>query len=220
MNNMRSWLAATAVVAAGLVAGGCAVGRSEVKLTGPGAEAPPVSGARVAVIRSVKDERTFEQAPREPSTPSLGGEGANAASAETKSRAIARKRGGYGQAMGDVLLEPGKTVEGVVRDNLAAALRKAGYDVRDAGSAGASPIFIDARIRKFWAWFTPGFGSITLRANVDTDLTISGSNPPVNVSVTAEQSGMLATESMWIEVIDKALQLYRDQAASKTAGLK
>lgn len=220
MTNLKSWLVVALTVASGFMAGGCAVGRSEVKLATPGMEALAASGGRVAVIRSVKDERTFEQAPRDPSTPSLGGEGASGASAETKSRAIARKRSAYGQALGDVLLEPGKTVEGVVRENLAAALRKAGYDVRDQGNAGASPIFIDARIRKFWAWFTPGAFTVTLRANIETELTVSGGNPTVNVSASAEQSGMMAGDAAWIEVVDKALQAYRDQAASKLSGLK
>ncbi len=79
-----------------------------------------------------------------------------------------------------------------MRENLSSALRKAGYDVRDQGNAGSSPIFIDARIRKFWAWLTPGFWAVTLRANVETDLAISGGNPAVNVSVTAEQAAMVA----------------------------
>jgi hypothetical protein len=122
--------------------------------------------------------------------------------------------------MGDVLLEPGKTVEGVVRENLVAALRKAGYDVRDPGNVGSAPIFIDARIRRFWAWLTPGFWAVTLRANIETDLTISGGNPAVNVSVAAEQASMIPGDGAWIDVIDKALQLYRDQAASKISGLK
>jgi hypothetical protein len=156
MKYLKSCLLAAAIAASGLMAGGCAVTRSEVKLSGQGVEAPQASGGRVVVIRSVRDERAFEQAPRDPSTPSLGGDGAGSASAETRSRAIARKRNSFGQAMGDVLLEPGKTVEGVVRENLSSALRKAGYDVRDQGNAGSSPIFIDARIRKFWAWPASG----------------------------------------------------------------
>jgi len=116
-----------------------------------------------------------------------------------------------------VLLEPGKTVEGVVRENLSSALRKAGYDVRDQGNAGSSPIFIDARIRKFWAWLTPGFWAVTLRANVETDLAISGGNPAVNVSVTAEQAAMVAGGLGLVEVIDSALRL-TVTGASKTPG--
>jgi hypothetical protein len=220
MKAAGTWLVVGAIVASGLVSGGCAMGRSEVKLGGAGLEAPASTGGKVVVIRSVKDERVFEQAPREPSTPSLGGEGAGSAGAETKARAIARKRNAYGAALGDVLLEQGKTVEGVVRENLTAALRKAGYDVREPGTAGASPIFVDARIRKFWAWFQPGFWAVTLKANIETDLAISGSNPPVNVSVSAEQSGMIAGDGMWVEVVGKALQAYREQAAAKTAGVK
>ena len=220
MTNVKLQLLVAVIAASGLLTGGCALTRSEVQLSALSAEVPVASGGRVVVIRSVKDERIFEQAPRDPSTPSLGGDGANSASAEIKSRAIARKRNTYGQALGDVLLEPGKTVEGVVRENLAAAIRKSGFDVRDQGDAGSSPIIIDARIRKFWAWLTPGFWAVTLRANVETDLIISSENPALNVSVSADQATAVAGDSAWVDVIDKALQLYRDLAASKTSGLK
>lgn len=220
MTRTRSWLVIVLVALSSLVAGGCALSRSEVKLSAPAMDAGAPASGPVVVIRSVKDERTFEQAPRDPSTPSLGGEGASGASADLKSRAIGRKRNTYGQALGDVVLEPGRTVEGVVRENLAAGLRKAGYAVRDAGSAGSSPIFLDVRIRRFWAWLTPGFWAITLRSNVETTITISGGNSAVDVSVTAEQSGMAATDTSWIEVVDNALRLYREQVATKMSGLK
>jgi len=220
MRNAHTWLAVAAMAVVGMAAGGCAISRSEVRLAAPAAETAAAPTGRTVVIRSVRDERVFEQSPRDPSTPSLGGEGAGAASADVKSRAIARKRNAYGGAMGDVLLQPGRTVESVVRENLGAALRKNGFDVREAAAAGASPIVIDVHIRKFWAWFTPGFWAITLRANIRTELAISGSSPALDISVQAEQSGMVAGDDAWIEVIEKALRLYRDQVAEKTTALK
>src|SRR5690349_18122740 len=138
-----------AIVAAAMITAGCAVGRSEVKLASPGAEASQAAPAtgKVVVIRSVQDERRFEDAPKDPSTPSLDG-GASKASADEKSRAIGRKRNTYGMAMGDVLLESGTSVEKAVRDSLAAAFRDAGFQVRDSATPGA--LVVDARIRKFW----------------------------------------------------------------------
>jgi len=51
-----------------------ATSRSEVQLTStPATRAVPErADAPTAIIRTVKDERTFEQAPKQPSTPSLG----------------------------------------------------------------------------------------------------------------------------------------------------
>lgn len=132
---------------------GCATSRSEIKLGSPVATTPDATAptGRTAVIRSVKDERIFEQAPSEASTPSLGFEGAEKASAEVKARAIGRKRGGFGKALGDVLLQEGQTVESVVCENLAAALKQAGYQVISEGTPGQSPVIIDARIKQFWS---------------------------------------------------------------------
>jgi hypothetical protein len=204
-----------ALLVAALLAG-CATSRSEVKLASPGAEsaaAAPTTG-RVVVIRNVTDERIFQDKPSEPSTPSLGGDGASKSAPEVKARAIGRKRNTYGMALGDVLLEPGRTVEGTVRENLAAAFRQAGFQVRDSATAGA--LVVDARIRRFWSWITPGFFAVTLQTVIETDLAAPGHS--ANVNVVATNSSMAPTDGVWIESVDKALQQYREQAASKVSG--
>lgn len=217
--NIRTCGAAALLLASAILAG-CATSRSEVRLAG--AEATPnvpVTQSRAVVIRSVTDERQFAQSPSDPSVPSLGSGGVAAASDAVKARAIARKRNGFGQAMGDVLLENGQTVTGLVRDNVAAAFRQAGYRVApDLASAGASPLVVDVTVRKFWAWFTPGMMSITLAANIETDLRITGAGGATSVSVTAKDDRMAATESAWVEIVQKALAAYRVDAAKKVAG--
>lgn len=203
----------------GVLLAGCATSRSEIRLPGTAAATPTTSQAstgRAVVIRSVKDERVFEQAPRTPSTPSLGFEGALQASDEVKARAVARKRGGFGQAMGDVLLEKGQTVTGLVKENLAAAFVQAGYRVvDDTATAGPAPLVVDVRVKQFWAWFQPGFWAITLNANIETSIEATGS--PLNVNVHAEESRQLATDSAWLEIVEKALGAYRNEAAAKLA---
>ena len=212
----KSFAVGMAVLAVAVLSG-CAATRSEVKLSSPGAAASAPATGRVVVIRSVKDERVFEESPREPSTPSLGSGGAAAAPAEVKARAIGRKRGAYGMAMGDVLLEPGKNVEAVVRENLAAALTQAGFQVRESASGGGSPLLLDVRVRKFWAWLTPGAFAMAIEAVIETDIAAVGA-APVSVSVRHRDTSMLVTDEEWIRQIDKALQEYRAQAASKVGG--
>ena len=198
---------------------GCATSRSEIKLSRPAAIVPTSTGAvgRTVLIRSVKDERVFEEAPPDPSTPSLGHGGAGQASPEVKARAIGRKRNGYGMALGDVLLEGGQTVEGVIRENLTAALQQAGYRVtHNSAEAGMSPLVLDVHIKKFWAWLNPGFWAITLSTNITTDLDISGIATPTVVSVHVEDSHQIVADGAWIAIVDKALQDYRTQASAKT----
>ena len=204
-----------ALLAVAMITTGCAVGRSEVQLDTPSAaaQAAPSKG-KVVVIRTVKDERRFEESPSSPSTPSMDG-GASKASADEKARAIGRKRNGYGMALGDVLLQPGRTVENVMKDSLAAGLRAAGYDVRDSATPGA--ILVDARIRKFWSWVTPGFASVTVEGTVEADVTSPG-NPPLTLTGYAKDSVFAVTDDKFTGILKAALEKQRQELTTKAQG--
>ena len=145
-----------ALVIATIVLTGCATSRSELRLIAPSASLPVAAlhDAPIAVIRSVKDVRRFALAPSDPSTPSLGFEGAEKATAEVRSRAIGRKRNTFGMAMGDVLLQEGQTVDALVRDALTSALRDNGFNVLASGNGTPPKLEIDVQITTFWSWIT------------------------------------------------------------------
>lgn len=207
-----------ALVLATAVLTGCATSRSEVTLATPtamaGAKSPP--NGKTIVIREVRDERTFEQAPAEPSTPSMG----SAGSSDTeRGRAVARKRNSFGQAMGDVLLQDGATVVGVVRQNITAAFEHAGYKVVPAGStASPAPTTVDVSIKKFWAWMRPGFWALSFNSNIETIMSPVGGGTPTTVSVSVSESRQLGTDAAWIDIVQKALGDYRAQAVTKLTG--
>lgn len=215
-------LLTAALLAASLLLGGCATSRSELQLAQPSLPAVQSlnANAPTAVIRTVKDERTFEQAPDEPSTPSLGFEGALQATAEAKARAIGRKRNTFGKALGDVFLQDGQTVGGIVRENLAAALREAGFNVLGEQATEPASLVIDVHIRKFWAWIQPGFWAITVNADISTDLDLSSASSPLPVTIHVEDARQFVTDSVWVETIEKALQSYRREVSSKLSGAK
>jgi len=217
----RRVFASTALLACAVLAG-CATTRSELQLPTPSAApaaAAPSTG-KVAVIRTVKDERVFEDAPSDPSTPSLGFGGASQAPAAIKLRAIGRKRGGFGQAFGDVLMQEGQTVESVVRENLTTALRQAGIQVA-ADAAGAPPdaMLLDVRIKALWSWINPGFWAITANGRVATDVDVVGKPGATRIAVEHSESRQLMTEGAWLEVIGKTLEAYRAEAVKKFAAL-
>jgi hypothetical protein len=218
--NLRT-TGAIALLAASAILGGCATSRSEIKVASPQATspAPAVTKERAVVIRTIKDERTWAAAPTDPGIPSLGFEGAAAASEAVKARAVGRKRNTYGQALGDVLLQEGQTVPGLVRENLAAAFRQAGYRVApDAASAGASPLIVDVSIRKFWTWLQPGFWALTFHGEIETDLTVTAGGRPTTIRVKTQDPQQVGTEAVWIQTVEKALAAYRAEAAGKLAG--
>jgi hypothetical protein len=201
---------------------GCAqyeTSRSEIKLNNPIATPPGsiISTGKTAVIRHVTDERVFEQTPQDASVPSLGFEGTDQATAETKARAIGRKRGRYGNALGDVLLQNGQTAASVIRENLTAALMQAGYEVKNEGVAGPSTLIIDVHIKQFWSWRQSGYYPIILKAAIATDLTISGmhSTVPINGHSELTRHMKIRDESVWIALVTMALDDFRAQVVAK-----
>jgi hypothetical protein len=197
---------------------GCATSRSEIKLHSPTVVAPAAtasSAQHVVVIGKISDERVFAETPDDPSMPSLGFGGAGQATDDVKARAIGRKRNTYGKALGDVLLQPGQTVESVIRENLITAFQQAGYQVKGQGDAGSSPLVVDVHIKQFWAWFTPGFWAVTLSDNIATDLVINSTGTPVVVSTHVEDKRQVATEDAWMQIVDKGLDAYRVEVANR-----
>ncbi|MCK4840164.1 MAG: hypothetical protein KAS94_15265 [Desulfobulbaceae bacterium] len=138
---------------------GCATNRGiiDLQVTAP---ANPQGGTLVKISR-VTDSRVFELKPTSASIPSLkNGEIGNKA---ITARAIARKRNGFGKAMGDILLPEGKTVEILTREALVRSLREKGFQVLEPSDPGyENAIAVEADIYQFWAWITPGFWAMKL----------------------------------------------------------
>ena len=198
--NARKCVAISALAFASLFSG-CATTTSTVDVQH--AQAPAVAAKEFAKITEVRDIRRFEAAPKEPSTPSLEN-AQELKNAAITSRAIARKRGGYGMAFANVLLPEGRTVELVVREAVAKALIEQGYEVVDAKSPQyekALPMQVD--IDQFWAWFTPGFWQVTVEFRglllVKAE-GLTGRKEDI-VRGNAEVKGMAVTDSEWKEVV-------------------
>ena len=212
-----------AILGAGVALAGCAFGRDEIKLadTPLVVKTPVASRGRSVFVRSVTDERVFAKSGGDPATPSLGPDGDTA---DIKARAVSRKRNGYGMALGDVTLEPGKTVAGQVGETLRQAFQQAGYTVvNDAGATGAStPIIVDVRVKKFWTWRRKGFTVITLLSDIQTELTVTGAkSAPAAIAVHLEDEVLIAGgQDTTIESLQKALAAYRADAVIKLADMR
>jgi hypothetical protein len=161
-----------------------------------------------AKVLEVKDVPRFEAAPSDPSVPSLQ-DSQEINDRVITSRAVARKRGGFGMALADILLPEGRTVEQIVREAATKALAEKGYAVVAEGSpefAEALPVNIE--IQQFWSWFTPGtflisvefVGIVLLKGEV-----LAGSNEET-VRGYSIVNAMAATESQWQEVMQNGVQ--------------
>jgi hypothetical protein len=170
-------LACCAVLATMLSA--CALGRDTLDIAPPTASAPATGTAAVKIV-DIEDKRVFESDPRDPSTPSLEHD-SDIANPEITGRAYARKRGGYGLALGDVVLPEGHTISDLVEAATAKAFQEKGYRVVDKGAPDyAAAVPVNLEIQKFWTWDSPS-GSIECRVAVKagSDAFIGTSAAPI-----------------------------------------
>ena len=145
---MRRLVLVVPLLACLFLATGCATTRGVIDV--PAKAGPnPASGPAVRIDR-VTDRRFFEIDPRQANIPSLMND-AEIKDPKITSRAIARKRGGFGKALGDVLLPEGRTVMQVVEEALTWSLQEAGYRVVNKQYPEASTaIPLEADIDQFW----------------------------------------------------------------------
>ena len=213
-SGVRRWLGwAMPAMLAGLLGSGCATNRGimDVRLDVP---QNPSSGKAVKIVR-VTDRRVFETAPRTASVPSLKGNEID--DKAITSRAIARKRNGYGKALGDILLPEGRTVEDLVRESLTKSFREAGYRVVE-NEDGAKAVPIEADIDQFWSWFSPGFWALSLE--FEAKVQVKGDVPSYQNGKSVRGYVLLhsqaATTAAWQNTIQKGLDNF---AAEVKGGL-
>ena len=186
--------------------------------------AAATGGDKVAVIARVSDAREFQENPSDPSIPSLKKGDDYELDAEGRKRALARKRNGYGKAMGDILLEGGETVESLSRDLVARGLAERGYRVLDAGTAAPDgALRVDVDIRELWAWFTPGFWAVSMEAKLKMEIRATGPGGADTVTVAGYgiNKGQSGREDNWRLAYDRAFENYlaKQREAFDRAGL-
>lgn len=198
------------LAAAGALLAGCATTRSTIDVAPAStakAAVPPAAKAYVTIVR-VTDARVFEASPSNPSIPSLQS-AEDLKNPAIKARAVARKRGGFGAAMADILLPEGRSVEQLVREEATAALAEKGYGVVDAASAAqmnARPLELE--IRQYWSWFSPGFWTIKLEFEgvvvMKGDMLAGGAEQTVRGYARVE--GMAATDGQWQQTMQQGAE--------------
>ena len=193
------------IVATMAMLSGCAASRSVVTPDMGRVAQNPAQGVAVR-INQVDDMRHFDSSPPEADMSSLSESDVH--NVALTSRAIARKRNGYGMALGDVLLPEGETVAKLISGAVSQGFRRAGYRVLtkdDPGYDQAVPV--NARINEFWSWARPGFGSITIYNRAD--VTLVGELPALSggptVRTEVAQPLQLVFEDDWRQIISRGL---------------
>ena len=201
----------TLVAMATLFLSGCVTGTRSVDIAYTPTEAPSASKGSI-YIKDIEDKRQFEQRPKSPSTPSVSGE-LSEQSPETLASFVGRQRNGYGLALGSVTLPEGGTVQQEMREVLTAGLQRSGYAVVDENSADMT---VDVDIKKFWAWFSPGFWSVSFSGIVETALSFANGNESTDILVTGEglNRGQVASNANWALAYSRTFDNYVENLAT------
>lgn len=176
---------------------GCVTNRSVVDVS-----VPALTGATgQKVVITTLDERTFESKPRSADIPSLKGGEINDTS--ITERAFARKRNGYGKALGDVVLPSGRTVSQLVGSAVANAYTQSGYQVVEGQVSDASQVTV--RVKEFWTWFSPGFAYVTVNNKANLVIEADGQSP-LAIATEVNDGMQFVTDSDWAKVTSQGLQ--------------
>lgn len=204
MNNICK-IFLSSVLIAGL--SGCVSTRGLVSLESPKPISTQDAYTKTAVIRIVEDKRVFEDKPKQANIPSLKGGLQNATDLD-KAKALARKRNGYGKAMGDILLKD-ETVANTVEKRVKSALLHSGYKVVAANEVKNPDIEIVVKIDKFWSWMQPGFSYVTVNTEIETEIVSpNGVIKPINTTVKLSKPSAMLTGAKWIAMINETLDAY------------
>jgi hypothetical protein len=201
---------------------GCATNRGYLGIQVPSATLTDPNGKQV-YIRSITDSRSFQDKPESADIPSLGFGGISKVTPEMKSRAIARKRDTFGKALGDIMLKEGQSVQSVIYEATRNSLYSLGYDVvNDPKEAKPDAIIMDISIDKFWAWFMPGFWTLSIKSEITTINTISvpKRDKPVIIEASSCNFCQIGNAGNWMKALNMVVDDFIKKARLELKNLE
>lgn len=210
----------TTILLSLLLMSGCAVSRSEINVGTPMPSTINNNIDKHIVLTASYDARIFHDNPATPDIPSLGSGGIANNGVEIRTRAIGRKRNGYGKALGDVLLPQGQSVSQLIDDRISTTLSTLGYTIVKADISSKETPVVKVDIYQFLSWLDVAFTHLTVNTRIMTKISVNGSQP-LDVNTTISLTRMVVPDSAWKENINGALADYSNKAlpAFKELGL-
>jgi hypothetical protein len=134
------------------------------------------------------------------------------------SRALARKRDGYGKAWGNVLLPDRRTVSGLFESAITRAFQDAGYRVMEKNDpSAADALRIEADVEQFWGWATPGLtaGHLECQVRVLINAPIASFDSGAYVAGYYRQPVYDLSDENWYRIINTCLNGFMDDLRGK-----
>lgn len=205
-----------AIIAAFMLCGCASKG---IFVTLPDEQAPSSISKKTKIyIESVKDVRTFENDPKQASTPSLYKRNVNEVSAKEKQRYIGRTRNSYGKGLWNVVLENNQRTTSVVRARIEDAFRSNGFlVVKNENEIDKDTISVNARIEKLWTYLTVGAMKVGLNADISTILSVN--NKELSTVIKRKEEYFLVNQNDYANIIKSSLAEYKEKLAKQISEL-
>lgn len=203
------------ILALTVMLGACALGQSEVTVGNFQSIQNDKNGPAVHIAMP-SDQRVFELKPASPDIPSL--DPADKDTPELRSRSVGRKRGGFGQALGSVVLPEGQTVPVLIQKTVEHGFKKAGYNIIDQSNVKNNDVtVINVTINEFWTWasVSPVHFIMKNRSQLRITSDLPGFENGLIVGSYVGEGVLAGTEEQWSEIIDKSLVMLSDDIATK-----
>lgn len=193
---------------------GCVLGRRTIDLPIQSLSTGTEQKSEI-FIGDIKDNRAFQNKPSDPSIPSIDGD-VHSLTPPEKGMMIGRQRGGFGNAAGDVALPANDSVVMRTRHLLEEGFKSRGYMITSDATA---PTSASATINKFWAWFTPGFWTITFEAHVNYTIRLTKPEGPSTIILQGygRNQGQVASDANWQLAYQRAFQDFLSKLDARLA---
>lgn len=205
-----------AIIAAFMLCGCASKG---IFVTLPDEQAPSSISKKTKIyIESVKDVRTFENDPKQASTPSLYKHNVNEVSAKEKQRYIGRTRNSYGKGLWNVVLENNQRTTSIVRARIEDAFRSNGFQiVKNENEIDKDTIKVNASIEKLWTYMTLGATKVGLNADISTTLSIN--NKELNTVIKRKEEYFLINQNDYANIVKSSLAEYKEKLEKQISEL-
>lgn len=88
--------------------------------------------------------------------------------------------------------------------------------IENSDNVSKSSEIVDVEINKFWSWMNPGFWAITLSTEIETNISIKGSDADKKtIYVKAADHFQTGVDGNWVSVMNTALKDYIFEVKAK-----
>ena len=204
------------IVACLMLLSGCAISTSTIDIdTSKLSVSNQQEASETVYVRTVVDEREFVEGKKDSSKHAINP--IDKKLIGKKPIVIGRKSNYMGIPLSNIILPETQNVSMLAKSAIESALIENGWNVlKNESEINNRTKIVDVKVLRFWTWVTPGFWSITLWADIKSDVPKSpSSNEKVTIEGKYSENFQTGVESNYRKVLQEAYDAFEADAKAK-----